>query len=137
MCYEIRWFDENKSIVYAYFPSNTTWEDYLDCGTTFQQLAQENPNKLIFLIIDILEAPFRIPPNLFTELRHFVNDGQVNIPNWGMTIIIDRIGHQQLLSSVLFFLKIFTNKFSSATTLDEAVQIIKAHKNTFLYSRVH
>lgn len=129
MCYEIEWFDEAKTIVYASFPPDTTWEDYLDCGIAFQRFARQQPNELVFLLVDIREAPFHIPSNLFTELRHFVNDGKVHIPNWGMTIIIDEVSHYSLLSSILFFLNIFTNKFASATDLNGAIQLVDSRKN--------
>lgn len=137
MCYEIRWLDEAQNIVYAYFPPDTQWEDYLDCGIAFQFFAQEKPNELVFLVIDILEAPFRIPPNLFTDLRRFVNDGNIHIPNWGMTIIVDRAENQQLLSSILFFLNIFTKKFASTNTLDEAVQHINKRKDLVVHQVVY
>ena len=120
----VEWYDEEKNILWNKFIDQWTWEELFVSEAELMALATQNSNR-IDTIIDLTDADYLIPPQTITNFINMAHRFDVNLPNWGISVIVSTNKLPHIIFSIVRKLSPATNKhYRIASSIEEAVTLI-------------
>ena len=122
MATELKWLDEEQTILYVAFFDTWTWDEFVDFRRKVRNLIDSSPHP-VDRIIDLTRLQ-TIPPDALRQVRAAFSDVSPNL-----RLVVMMITNPTLLHLYHLAMRLYNNEnrrisIHLAVTLDEALQLI-------------
>lgn len=125
------WYDKEQGLLLNKFVGRWTWQEVNEAMQNSYQMATEVIR--VDVLVDLQQSDYAIPQGTIRHLPRLANAATVNVPNWGISVIITDNRLVSILYGVASAVSIqVKHQYQLAKTTDEALRIIQQHREQAL-----